>query len=52
LIERGRSIPRLNTLLVISEHLGVAVSELLSRQETITHSLLLRRRRHEIARIT
>jgi transcriptional regulator with XRE-family HTH domain len=29
LIERGRSIPRLDTLLVISEHLGVAVSELL-----------------------
>jgi transcriptional regulator with XRE-family HTH domain len=27
LIERGRSIPRLDTLLVISEHLGVAVSE-------------------------
>jgi transcriptional regulator with XRE-family HTH domain len=29
LIERGRSIPRLDSLLVISEHLGVAVSELL-----------------------
>jgi len=29
LIERGRSIPRLDTLLVVSEHLGVAVSELL-----------------------
>ncbi len=29
LIERGRSIPRLDTLLVISEHLGIAVSELL-----------------------
>jgi transcriptional regulator with XRE-family HTH domain len=32
LIERGRSIPRLDTLLVISEHLGVAVSELLESQ--------------------
>jgi DNA-binding XRE family transcriptional regulator len=29
LIERGRSISRLDTLLVISENLGVAVSELL-----------------------
>jgi len=29
LLERGRSIPRLDTLLIISEHLGVAVSELL-----------------------
>jgi transcriptional regulator with XRE-family HTH domain len=29
LIERGRSIPRLDTLLVVSEHLGVAMSELL-----------------------
>jgi len=28
-IERGRSIPRLDTLLIVSEHLGVAVSELL-----------------------
>jgi len=28
LIERGKSIPRLDSLLVISEHLGVAVSEL------------------------
>jgi len=27
--ERGRSIPRLDTLLIVSEHLGVAVSELL-----------------------
>jgi transcriptional regulator with XRE-family HTH domain len=30
LIERGRSIPRLDTLLIISENLGVAVSELLA----------------------
>ena len=29
LSERGRSIPRLDTLLIVSEHLGVAVSELL-----------------------
>ena len=29
LLERGRSIPRLDTLLIVSEHLGVAVSELL-----------------------
>ena len=29
LIERGKSIPRLDSLLVISEHLGIAVSELL-----------------------
>jgi len=29
LIERGRSIPRPDTLLTVSEHLGVAVSELL-----------------------
>jgi len=29
LLERGRSIPRPDTLLIISEHLGVAVSELL-----------------------
>ena len=27
LLERGRSIPRLDTLLIVSEHLGVAVSE-------------------------
>jgi len=31
LLERGRSIPRLDTLLIVSEHLGVAVSELLER---------------------
>jgi transcriptional regulator with XRE-family HTH domain len=29
LLEHGRSIPRLDTLLIVSEHLGVAVSELL-----------------------
>jgi transcriptional regulator with XRE-family HTH domain len=29
LLERGRSIPCLDTLLIVSEHLGVAVSELL-----------------------
>ena len=29
LLERGRSIPRLDTLLIVSEHLGVPVSELL-----------------------
>src|SRR6266404_1528187 len=29
LIERGKSIPRLDSLLAISEHLGIAVSELL-----------------------
>ena len=29
LLERGRSIPRLDTLLIVSEHLGVEVSELL-----------------------
>ena len=29
LLERGRSIPRLDTLLIVSEHIGVAVSELL-----------------------
>jgi transcriptional regulator with XRE-family HTH domain len=29
LLERGKSIPRLDTLLIVSEHLGIAVSELL-----------------------
>jgi len=29
LLERGKSIPRLDTLLIVSEHLGVTVSELL-----------------------
>ncbi len=29
LLERGKSIPRLDTLLALAEHLGVAVSELL-----------------------
>jgi transcriptional regulator with XRE-family HTH domain len=29
LLERGKSIPRLDTLLIISEHLGVTVSDLL-----------------------
>ncbi len=29
MLERGRSIPRLDTLLIVSVHLGVAVSELL-----------------------
>jgi DNA-binding XRE family transcriptional regulator len=29
LIERGKSIPRLDTLLIVSEHLEIAVSELL-----------------------
>jgi transcriptional regulator with XRE-family HTH domain len=29
LLERGKSIPRLDTLLTLAEHLGVSVSELL-----------------------
>lgn len=29
LLERGKTIPRLDTLLVVSEHLGLAVSKLL-----------------------
>jgi len=29
LLERGKSIPRLDTLLIVSEHLGISVSELL-----------------------
>jgi transcriptional regulator with XRE-family HTH domain len=29
LLERGKSIPRLDTLLTVAEHLGVSVSELL-----------------------
>ncbi len=29
LLERGKTIPRLDTLLMVSEHLGIAISELL-----------------------
>ena len=29
LLERGKSIPRLDTLLIVAEHLGVTVSDLL-----------------------
>ena len=29
LLERGKSIPRLDTLLIVSKHLGLTVSELL-----------------------
>jgi transcriptional regulator with XRE-family HTH domain len=29
LLERGKTIPRLDTLLIVSEHLGLAVSKLL-----------------------
>jgi transcriptional regulator with XRE-family HTH domain len=29
LLERGKTIPRLDTLLIVAEHLGVPVSELL-----------------------
>jgi len=29
LLERGKSIPKLDTLLIISEHLGISPSELL-----------------------
>jgi len=29
LLERGKTIPRLDTLLLVSQHLGLAVSELL-----------------------
>jgi transcriptional regulator with XRE-family HTH domain len=29
LLERGKSIPRLDTLLLVSQHLGLTVSELL-----------------------
>jgi transcriptional regulator with XRE-family HTH domain len=29
LLERGKSVPRLDTLLLVSQHLGITVSELL-----------------------
>jgi len=29
LLERGKSIPKLDTLLTVAEHLGISVSELL-----------------------
>jgi transcriptional regulator with XRE-family HTH domain len=33
LLERGKSIPRLDTLLLVSQHLGLPVSELLQEIE-------------------
>jgi len=34
LLERGKSIPRLDTLLLVSQHLGLSVSDLLQGIES------------------